>query len=151
MTEPISQFLAPIQARVEEAEAKREKSRKNPDPIWDASMILAIQASSADVPTLLRALAAAEAAMNQMSDVAERVYEKFDRNGNGSINSLRQAGRAVGIAEALRVIRAAIIAPLEECTCALVGCRHQPMLTADGWKQAAATFGTKAALGEGVN
>lgn len=148
MSEQISEFLKPIQSRVEEADAKREKSRKNPDPIWDASMMLAIQASSADVPTLLGALAAAESALDQMSEVSERVYEKFDRNGNGSINSLRQAGRAVGIAEAVRIVRAAIVASLEECTCALVGCHHKPSLTAEGWKRVG--LAVKDGLAEGI-
>lgn len=137
MTEQISEFLEPIQFRVEDAGAKRQRARNDPDPIWNASMMLAIQASSADVPKLLGALAAAEAALGQMSEVSERVYEKFDRNGNGSINSLRQAGRAAGIGEAVRVVRAAIVGSLEECTCALVGCRHKPMLTAEGRERVA--------------
>jgi len=132
MTDAIAPLLAPVQNRVDQAEAKRAQSRANPDPIFDAAMMLAIQASSMDVPPLLGALAAAEAALDQMSDVAERVYEKFDRNGNGSINSLRQAGRAQGIAEVVRVVRAAVVAALEECTCALVGCRHQRSLTEEG-------------------
>lgn len=147
MSEQISELLKPIQSRVEDAEAKRERCRKNPDPIWNASMMLAIQASSADVPTLLGALAAAESALDQMSEVSERVYEKFDRNGNGSINSLRQAGRAAGIGEAVRVVRAAIVGSLEECTCALVGCHHKPLLTAEGRQQIAARLASKDALG----
>lgn len=57
----IPALLEPIQNRVDEAEAKRGRSRANPDPIWDASMILAIQASSADVPKLLAAVQAVTA------------------------------------------------------------------------------------------
>lgn len=59
MTVPdIKTLLQPIQNRVDDAETKRARSRANPDPIWDASMILAIQASSADVPKLLAAVQA---------------------------------------------------------------------------------------------
>ena len=54
----IPALLEPIQNRVDDAKAKRARSRANPDPIWDASMILAIQASSADVPKLLAAVQA---------------------------------------------------------------------------------------------
>lgn len=48
--------LDEIRERVDEAERKRERSRRNRDPIFDAGMMLAIQASSMDVPPLLHAV-----------------------------------------------------------------------------------------------
>lgn len=71
MTETIKTLLQPIQNRVDDAEAKRARSRAKPDPIWDASMILAIQASSADVPKLL-------AAVQAVSDLADAWQARGD-------------------------------------------------------------------------
>ncbi|YCK83535.1 hypothetical protein M1D89_10030 [Arthrobacter sp. D3-18] len=147
MTDQISEFLKPFQSRVDEAEAKREKSRKNPDPIWDASMILAIQASSADVPTLIGALAAAEASLAEMSEAANRVHQARDWDENGPTKSHQWA---TGVEEAVAVIRAALEGSLEGCECALVGCRHKPMLTTEGRKQVAAAIDGQAALGKGL-
>lgn len=45
--------LTAISERVAEADRKRERSAAHPGPIFDASMILAIQSSASDVPALL--------------------------------------------------------------------------------------------------
>jgi hypothetical protein len=67
----LTERLDAIEERVNEAEAKRKCSRAHPDPIFAAGMMLAIQASSADVPFLLDLARKQQAAIDALLYVAE--------------------------------------------------------------------------------
>jgi len=79
-----------------------------------------IEQSQADVPALLALVRDQQAKLDRAGAVADdlaergdRIEEKFERNGNGSISSTRNAGRGIGYREAARNIRAALTATEE--------------------------------------
>ena len=70
--------LGAARERVATAEEKRERSRRAPDPIFNAGMVLAIQASSMDVPPLIADVAYLLAELRKAHGALARVQRVTD-------------------------------------------------------------------------
>lgn len=68
--------LGAVRARMNEAESKRERSRREPNPIFDAGMILAIQVSSADVPGLIAQVESDAAKIATVLEIHKKVWHE---------------------------------------------------------------------------
>jgi hypothetical protein len=98
----LTERLDAIQTRVDEAEAKRKRSRAFRDPIFDAGMMLAIQASSADVPFLLDLARKQQAALDAVREACDRIITNADgHKPPGPPHPTREQATAVRIRQAL--------------------------------------------------